>query len=163
MQRAVRPPRRRRRELQRLADGDLMGLIADFDPDAFAVIYDRHCETAFSLAHSLCGERSSAEAVLHEAFMSLWRGAGVRDHGSVRDRVLAIVHGRAIEALRRDGALDDLSGFESAAGEKAQEWPATALRGRVMGDVRREAQVAHALRREGRRRGRLEALLRRFK
>ena len=70
---------------------------------AFEVIYDRHADAAFSLAHRMCGQRGIAEDVVQEAFLSLWRSGARydRNRGSVRSWTLGIVHNRAIDALRR--------------------------------------------------------------
>jgi len=88
---------------QRLADEELMHLIRGGDPRAFAVVYDRHCGSAFSLAYRMCGTRAAAEDVVQEAFLSLWRSGGRYDasRGSVRTWLLGIVHNRSIDALRR--------------------------------------------------------------
>lgn len=120
MQRSMRPSWRRGRDLERLADDELMSLIADADPDAFAVIYDRHCDIAFSLAYRMCGKRASAEEVVQEAFLSLWRGASgyVRTRGSVRSWVLRIVHNRAIDALRRGAVRDSHLLYDEAIAER---------------------------------------------
>jgi RNA polymerase sigma-70 factor (ECF subfamily) len=70
---------------------------------AFEAIYDRHSSVAFSLAYRICGTRSSAEEVVQEAFLALWRNGERYDRtrGSVRTWVLGIVHNRAIDSLRR--------------------------------------------------------------
>ncbi len=88
--------------LQRLADEDLMTLVDAGDPDAFAVIYDRHGGAAYSLAHRIVGEAGIAEDVTQEAFLSIWRSTARFDaaRGSVRAWVLGIVRNRAIDALR---------------------------------------------------------------
>ncbi len=88
---------------QRLADEELMGLIPGGDPHAFAVVYDRHSGSAFSLAYRMCGTRAAAEDVVQESFLSLWRSGGRYDasRGSVRTWLLGIVHNRSIDALRR--------------------------------------------------------------
>jgi RNA polymerase sigma-70 factor (ECF subfamily) len=92
-----------REELQRLADEDLMTLVDRKDPDAFEVFYDRHGGAAFSLAHRIVGDRSLAEDVTQEAFLSMWRSKARFDpaRGSVRSWSLGIVRNRAIDALRR--------------------------------------------------------------
>ena len=101
------PLTRRHREptqaLRERADEDLMMLVGAGDVRAFEVIYDRHCNVAFSLAHRICGTRATAEEAVQEAFLSLWRGGARYDatRGSVRTWVLAVVHNRAIDALRR--------------------------------------------------------------
>jgi RNA polymerase sigma-70 factor (ECF subfamily) len=94
--------------LRRLADEDLMQLVAESDAGAFAVLYERHTNVAFSLAFRMCGKRAIAEEVVQDAFLSLWRGGSRYDRtrGSVRTWVLGIVHNRAIDALRR-GTVHD--------------------------------------------------------
>jgi RNA polymerase sigma-70 factor (ECF subfamily) len=94
--------------LRMLADEELMQLVGEDDSAAFAIIYERHTEAAFSLAFRMCGKRALAEDVVQEAFLSLWRSATGYDpmRGSVRTWVLGIVHHRAIDALRRGVARD---------------------------------------------------------
>src|ERR1700736_1680391 len=94
--------------LRQLADEDLMQLVRRGDADAFEVIYERHGNAAFSLAYRMCGQRSTAEDVVQEAFLSLWRSGARYDRtrGSVRTWVLGIVHNRAINALRRSVSHD---------------------------------------------------------
>ncbi len=81
-----------------------MRLAHNGDARAFEVIFDRHADTAFSLAYRICGRRSRAEEVVQEAFLSLWRSAARydRSRGSVRSWVLGVVHNRAVDALRRE-------------------------------------------------------------
>jgi RNA polymerase sigma-70 factor, ECF subfamily len=89
--------------LRMLADEELMQLVGEDDSAAFAIVYERHTEAAYSLALRMCGRRAIAEDVVQEAFLSLWRSAASYDpmRGSVRTWVLGIVHHRAIDALRR--------------------------------------------------------------
>jgi RNA polymerase sigma-70 factor (ECF subfamily) len=89
--------------LRVLADEDLMALVRHGDAGAFEVIYDRHCDIAFSLAYRMCGTRVAAEDVVQESFLSLWRSGARydRSRGSVRTWVLGIVHNRSIDWLRR--------------------------------------------------------------
>ncbi|MCW3017647.1 MAG: sigma-70 family polymerase sigma factor [Solirubrobacterales bacterium] len=80
-----------------------MQLVRRGDADAFQLIYDRHARVAFSLAYRMTGDRSAAEDVVQEAFLSFWRSSARYDftRGSVRTWVLGIVHKRAIDNLRR--------------------------------------------------------------
>jgi RNA polymerase sigma-70 factor (ECF subfamily) len=91
-------------DIHRLADEELMVLLRDGNPDAFEAVYDRHGKPAYSLAYRIVGDRSAAEDVAQEAFMSIWRSRVRYDpqRGSVRTWVLGIVHHRAIDALRRN-------------------------------------------------------------
>ncbi|MBA2579378.1 MAG: sigma-70 family RNA polymerase sigma factor [Thermoleophilaceae bacterium] len=81
-----------------------MYLVQDGNPDAFELMYDRHGGPAFSLAYRIVGDRTVAEDVVQEAFLSIWRSRAryQRDRGSVRSWVLGIVHHRTIDALRRN-------------------------------------------------------------
>ena len=91
------------RDLQLLADEDLMHLVSRGDAQAFEIVYERHSGAAFSLAYRMVGTRGVAEDVVQEAFLNLWRSGAryERGRGSVRTWVLGIVHHRAIDALRR--------------------------------------------------------------
>ncbi len=89
---------------ERLADEELMPLIAERDAESFEVFYDRHGGVAYSLAYRIVGSRQAAEDVTQEAFISIWRSGARFDptRGSVRSWTLGIVRNRAIDALRRD-------------------------------------------------------------
>jgi RNA polymerase sigma-70 factor (ECF subfamily) len=89
--------------LERLADEELMAVVDRKDPAAFEVLYDRHGGAAFSLAYRIVGDRTAAEDVSQEAFLSIWRSNARFDQarGSVRSWVLSVVRNRAIDHLRR--------------------------------------------------------------
>lgn len=95
-----------------------MQLLRDGDPRALETIYDRHGGAAFSLAYRIVGDRSAAEDVTQEAFLSIWRSRDRYDsgRGSVRSWVLGIVHHRGIDSLRRSVVHDrrraDAEGIE---------------------------------------------------
>jgi len=91
-----------------LADEEIMHLVQEGDPRAFELFYDRHAGPAFSLAYRMVGNRTVAEDVSQEAFLSIWRSKlrYQADRGSVRTWVLGIVHHRAIDALRRNTVHD---------------------------------------------------------
>src|ERR1039457_1773393 len=102
--------------LRKLADEELMQLVAGGDANAFEVVLERHADAAFSLAYRMCGRRSLAEDVAQESFLSLWRSATRYDRarGSVRTWTLGIVHNRAIDALRRSSVHDRRRAGEDA-------------------------------------------------
>jgi RNA polymerase sigma-70 factor (ECF subfamily) len=93
----------RRSSIETLADEELMQLMRRGDARAFELVYDRHSGAAYSLAYRMVGKRASAEDVVQEAFLALWRSNARYDRtrGSVRTWILGIVHNRAIDALRR--------------------------------------------------------------
>ena len=97
-----------RERLRRVADEELMQLVAGGDADAFETILERHADAAFSVAYRMCGKRAVAEDVTQEAFLAVWRGGARYDRtrGSVRTWTLGIVHNRAIDALRRNSTHD---------------------------------------------------------
>ena len=105
MPRLRRPAAHPSERLEKLADEDLMELVAGNEPDAFEVILERHANAAFSLAYRMCGTRPVAEDVVQESFLALWRNGARYDRtrGSVRTWTLGIVHNRAVDALRRSG------------------------------------------------------------
>ncbi|HEX5713678.1 MAG TPA: sigma-70 family RNA polymerase sigma factor [Solirubrobacterales bacterium] len=106
---------------ERLADEELMPLIGTKDPEAFAVFYDRHGGVAYSLAYRIVGEKTAAEDVTQEAFISIWRSGARFDRarGSVRSWMLSIVRNRAIDTLRsRAGKAPKLTFDDEAALEQ---------------------------------------------
>ena len=70
--------------------------------EALETLYERHSGAALGLAIRMLGERETAEEVVQEAFLALWRHAARYDvaRGSVRTWLLGIVHNRAIDRLR---------------------------------------------------------------
>ena len=86
--------------------------------------------------------RTTAEDIVQEAFLSLWRTGARYDssRGSVRSWVLGVVHNRAIDTFRRDtvrtgkdisddGAMERLSANESTEREVERRDDATQVRG----------------------------------
>jgi RNA polymerase sigma-70 factor (ECF subfamily) len=101
------PRRQRRAELLAMADEDLMEMVVHArDSLAFEIVFDRHADASFSLAYRMCGRRQTAEDVVQEAFLSVWRG-GVsydRSRGSTRAWILGVVRNRAIDTFRHTAA-----------------------------------------------------------
>jgi RNA polymerase sigma-70 factor (ECF subfamily) len=137
-----------------LADEELLQLVAGGQAQAFEVVYDRHVGAAFSLAYRMCGARPTAEDVVQEAFLAIWRSGARYDgsRGSVRNRVLGIVHNRAIDALRRsavrdrrqtsdEGLAERLEAPERTESEAARRQESRALRGLLADLPDEQAQV----------------------
>lgn len=84
------------------ADEDLMSLVEGGDTQAFGVLYDRHSRAAYSLAYRMMSDKHSAEDLVQDALLKVWRSAGSyrAERGSVRTWILSIVHNRAIDQLR---------------------------------------------------------------
>lgn len=85
-----------------LADEDLISLVADRDAGAFGALYDRHARACYSLAYRMLGSRRSAEDLVQEVFLAVWRKARTYkpERGGVRSWVLSIAHNRAVDDLR---------------------------------------------------------------
>lgn len=72
------------------------------DEEALAQLYDRHAGVAYGLAVRMLNDRSAAEEVVQDAFLSLWRLAAsyAPERASVRSWLLVMVRSRAIDRLR---------------------------------------------------------------
>ena len=83
-------------------DGDLAAGLRRREPLAMEVLYDRLSRQAFGLAYRILGDGPSAEDVVQEAFLALWRRAERIDpaRGKLSSLVLTLVHHRAIDVLR---------------------------------------------------------------
>jgi len=92
----------RGRQYLMLADEELIPLVNNDEPEAFATLYERHSRAAFSLAYRMMGERQAAEDLTQEAFIKVWRRASSyrAQKASVRTWILSIVHNRGIDQLR---------------------------------------------------------------
>src|SRR5687767_603815 len=86
-------------------DEELMRRMCDRDLLAFETLHDRHQSVALGLACRILRDRSLAEDVVQDAFLTIWRQPERYDpaRGSVRCWLLAIVHHRSIDRLRRLG------------------------------------------------------------
>jgi RNA polymerase sigma-70 factor (ECF subfamily) len=92
--------------LVRLADGEL---------DALEDLYDRYKTMAYSIAYRITNDATLAEDVVQDAFLGVWRNAAryVEGRGSVKTWLLAIVHHRAIDAIRRRRPTIELPDVEA--------------------------------------------------
>jgi RNA polymerase sigma-70 factor (ECF subfamily) len=85
------------------ADRAVLKLVGDGQLDALQDLYDRYRTMAYSIALRITTDPSLAEDVVQDAFLGVWRNASryVEGRGSVKTWVLAIVHHRAVDAVRR--------------------------------------------------------------
>src|SRR6187401_494322 len=85
------------------ADRAVLGRIATGDLDALEELYDRYKTMAYSIAYRITNDATVAEDVVQDAFVGAWRNAAryMEVRGSVKTWLLAIVHHRAIDAVRR--------------------------------------------------------------
>ncbi|MGY1603781.1 sigma-70 family RNA polymerase sigma factor [Geodermatophilus sp. SYSU D00815] len=93
-----------RRSADDPADVALVRRIRAGDREAVDDLYARFRRPAFALARRLLGDDALAEDVLQDVFLSVWRDPGAfdRSRGSFASWVLAMVHHRAVDAVRRE-------------------------------------------------------------
>ena len=90
--------------------------------EAFAALYDRHSRSAYSLAYRMMGEKQSAEDLVQEVFLKVWRNSASyrTERGSVRTWVLSIVHNRGVDQLRSTASRRRTQDKVQAAAPKSQ-------------------------------------------
>lgn len=95
-------------------DEEMLAALAQRDLSALEELYDRYSKVAYSLAYRIVGDRGSAEDVVQEAFLSVWRQAGSyrRERGSPRTWLLSIVHHRSIDRLRSSASSGSTIPYE---------------------------------------------------
>jgi RNA polymerase sigma-70 factor (ECF subfamily) len=91
-------------------DEELLAGLAAGRLEALDALYERYRTMAYGIARRITADDGLAEDVVQEAFLGAWRGAArfAPGRGSARTWLLAIVHHRAIDALRRRRAVVDL-------------------------------------------------------
>src|SRR5262245_14412649 len=84
-------------------DEDLLLAAARGDQEAIGRLYDRHQGTMYGLAMRITNDAGLAQDVVQEAMLGVWRNASRFDASRAKARtwMLALVHHRAIDALRR--------------------------------------------------------------
>lgn len=87
-------------------DRDLVRQVRSADEEAFRALFRRYGPLAKGLAFRVVRQRSMAEEIVQEAFLALWRDpASYReDRGTFRSWLLATVHHRAVDMVRREEA-----------------------------------------------------------
>lgn len=107
-------------------DAQLIHLVARNESWALAEIYNRYARLVFSLALKILNDRSSAEEVVQEVFVKVWRRARDYrdDRGKFSSWLTGIAHHHAIDELRRRRVRPSAAGDESAAAEVMDDGPA---------------------------------------
>lgn len=96
------------------ADRSCLDRIAAGELHALDELYERYKTMAYSIAYRITNDATLAEDVVQDAFLGAWRNAAryVAGRGSVKTWLLAIVHHRAIDAIRRRKATVELPDVE---------------------------------------------------
>lgn len=97
-------------------DEELLDRIGDRDVEALGELYDRYGRAGFTLAYRMLANAETAEEIVQDAFLSVWRHAGTYDGrvGLVRPWLLSIVHHRAIDRLRRASSRQTTTQLDEA-------------------------------------------------
>jgi RNA polymerase sigma-70 factor, ECF subfamily len=98
------------------ADRATLARISGGELAALEDLYDRYKTMAYSIAYRITNDATLAEDVVQDAFLGAWRNAAryVVGRGSVKTWLLAIVHHRAIDAIRRRRPTTELPEIDAA-------------------------------------------------
>jgi RNA polymerase sigma-70 factor (ECF subfamily) len=93
-----------RRPEDAAGDADVLRRIRNGDRSAIDELYERFRRPAFALARRILADDALAEDVLQEVFLGVWRDPAAFDRarGSVASWLLAVVHHKAVDAVRRE-------------------------------------------------------------
>ncbi len=102
------------------SDQALIGLIAKGDRDAMRLLFARHHLRVFRFLTRIVKNETTAEDLLNEVFLDVWRGArGFEARSQVTTWILGIARYKALSALRQRSfaPIDDevAEGFEDPA------------------------------------------------
>src|SRR3981081_444535 len=84
-------------------DADLLALVKRGDQGAMASLFDRYSKIVYSVALRVLRDPASAEDILQEVFMQIWRNPDgfVATRGSLGGWLAVVARNRSIDALRR--------------------------------------------------------------
>ncbi|WP_326819944.1 RNA polymerase sigma factor [Streptosporangium sp. NBC_01756] len=121
-----------RRARERDADAAVLTRMADGDTSALTEVYERYAGPLFAFLYRLAGDRGTAEEILQDTLLAVWRSAGTyQSRSSVSTWLFGVARRQAHNRLRgvppplaaepSDGA-DPLPGPEELAvgGERVQ-------------------------------------------
>lgn len=86
-----------------LDDATLLALVQRGDEPAMASLFDRYSKVVYSVALRVLRDPASAEDVLQEIFMQIWRSPDgfIATRGSLGGWLAVVSRNRSIDALRR--------------------------------------------------------------
>ena len=123
--------------MQTTTDEALVGRIAGGDRLAMHVLYARHHVRVYRFILRLVRNEATAEDVMSEVFLDVWRQAGrFEGRSQVSTWMLSIARFKALSTLRRrtDGELDEET---AAAIEDTSDNPSVALQKKDSGEILR--------------------------
>ena len=91
-------------------DGLLLGRIAEGDEDAMAIVFDRYSKVVYSVSLRVLRDPASAEDVLQEIFMQIWRKpeSFLSTRGSLGGWLAVVARNRSIDLIRRRKPQDSV-------------------------------------------------------
>ena len=94
-----------------LSDAMLVSAIRSGDEQAMAQLYDRYSPIVYSVALRVLGDTGTAEDILQEVFLQLWRSPDMFDasRGSLPGWLAVIARNRAIDSLRKRRPETDIT------------------------------------------------------
>ena len=95
-------------------DAALLALVQRGDESAMASLFDRYSKIVYSVALRVLRDPASAEDVLQEVFMQIWRNPNsfIATRGSLGGWLAVVARNRSIDALRRkrpSEAVEDMA------------------------------------------------------
>nr|WP_204249414.1 ECF RNA polymerase sigma factor SigK [Frondihabitans sp. PAMC 28766] len=91
------------------ADDDLLVLVSDGDPDAFAVFYDHMAPRVFGIVKRVLVDPAQSEEVTQDVFLEAWQHASRFDpaKGTATSWLFTMAHRRAIDRVRASQSSRD--------------------------------------------------------
>lgn len=84
-------------------DEQLMRSVADGDPEAIRMLYERYSGLVYSQARRICGQDGLAEDTTQEVFLALWRDPAKFDtNRRFTTWLLTVTHHKAVDRVRRE-------------------------------------------------------------
>jgi RNA polymerase sigma-70 factor (ECF subfamily) len=97
-------------------DAALLALVQGGDEYAMGALFDRYSKVVYSVALRVLRDPASAEDVLQEVFMQIWRNPDsfVATRGSLGGWLAVVSRNRSIDTLRRKRPTDSIEGMAVA-------------------------------------------------
>ncbi|HEX3504072.1 MAG TPA: sigma-70 family RNA polymerase sigma factor [Xanthobacteraceae bacterium] len=129
------------------SDEALIGLIAAQDKDAMRLLFARHHVRVFRFLRRLISNEASAEELVTEVFLDVWRNAGrFEGRAQVLTWILGIARFKALSTLRRR-TLDEIDEEVVAAIEDTADTPEVVFqkteRRAILQDCLKQLSPAH--------------------
>ena len=100
-------------------DAELLRAVSAGEEEAFRSLFRRYGPNAMAVAQRIVRQRFLAEEIVQEVFLSVWREPQAYEErrGAFRSWLMAMVHHRAVDAVRREETqrrrAEELVGIES--------------------------------------------------